>query len=230
MTNRAIPPMLFCVWKPRGPSSNQILNIIRREAGTWHVGHAGTLDPLAEGILVVGIGREATKRLHEAAGAEKEYEVKIKLGEESTTDDAEGEKHPVVNETWEMQHGNFPIQTDIEGVLEKFNGGYMQTPPMYSAIKIKGERAYRLARSGKEPKLEARFVEIKSIEILAYAWPYLSLRVVTGPGVYIRSLARDIGRMLRVGGYVTELIRTRVGNFTKDACVKITIAKSGETR
>lgn len=191
-----------------------MLNDIRRQAGTRHVGHAGTLDPLAEGILVVGIGREATKRLHEAAGAEKEYEVKIKLGEESTTDDAEGEKHAVA-----FDHK--PSPEEVAQAAGTFAQGYMQTPPIYSALKVKGDRAYRLARSGKTPKLEPRFAEIKRLEVLSYEWPHLSLRVVTGPGVYIRAIARDIGRVLKTGGYVEELVRTRVGEFTKDKCEDI---------
>lgn len=206
--------MLFAVYKPKGPTSNAVLNTIRRIAGTKKVGHAGTLDPLAEGVLVVGIGREATRTLSEAVAKEKEYLAEILLGATSSTDDAEGvlTRHIAQRE---------PTQTEINTAVRLFESDYMQTPPIYSALKVKGKEAYKLARSGKDVVLEPRRAEIKEIEILDYKWPKLKLRVVTGPGVYIRALARDIGEKLGTGAYLAGLVRTRVGDYTLDKAIRM---------
>ncbi|MFA6296776.1 MAG: tRNA pseudouridine(55) synthase TruB [Patescibacteria group bacterium] len=198
---------IFAVNKPKGPTSNDIVQIIKRENRGEKVGHAGTLDPLASGVLVIAVGREATRKISEQVKKEKEYIAKIKLGQNSTTDDEEGEKE---NIEVKVQ----PNLDDIKKVLPKFVGKIMQTPPIYSAIKLKGKEAYKYARAGKEIKLEKREVDIKDIKVLGYSWPILEINVVTGPGVYIRSLARDIGRELGCGGYLADLQRTRVGDFT----------------
>lgn len=205
---------IFAVWKPKGPSSAQFLDLIKKKLRIRKVGHAGTLDPLASGILIVGVGRAATSRLHMAVGAEKEYVVKIKLGATSSTDDEEGKKT-------KKDVKAFPHLQRVERCLKDFVGNIDQTPPVYSAIKINGTPAYKLARMGKKIELRSRKVKIYSIEILSYEWPHLALKVVTGPGVYIRSLARDIGAALGVGGYVTELTRTRVGEFTRDGVMVV---------
>ncbi|PIR92998.1 tRNA pseudouridine(55) synthase TruB [Candidatus Falkowbacteria bacterium CG10_big_fil_rev_8_21_14_0_10_43_10] len=206
---------IFAVYKPKGPTSRQVLNQIQKITRSRKVGHAGTLDPLAEGVLVVGIGREATKQLATAVQKEKEYLAKIRLGMISSTDDEEGIKK------YEGT-GQCPVRTEnIEKVIKKFVGKIMQTPPVYSAVKIKGREAYKRARKGEEVKMRPRAVEIKKIEILKYKWPYLEIKVVTGPGVYIRSLARDIGRELKTGGYLAGLIRTRVGEFDIKKAVEI---------
>ena len=205
---------IFAIYKPKGPTSNDILKKIRRITDIKKVGHAGTLDPLARGILVVGIEREATKQLNNIVKKEKEYLAVIKLGIESTTDDEEGEKKILeINDT--------PSTNQVEKVVKNFQGEIMQTPPIFSAIKIKGQEAYKLARQGNTVTLKPRKVEIKKIEILDYQWPYLKLKVITGPGVYIRSLARDIGRKLKTGGYLFDLERTRVGDFSIKNSVKI---------
>ncbi len=198
----------FAIYKPKGPTSNDILEELRRITKIKKIGHAGTLDPLARGVLVVGIGREATRKLADLVKGEKEYLATIRLGVESTTDDEEGEKREVKVE-------GIPSLKDVEEVLSKFKGEILQTPPTFSAVKVKGKEAYKLARRGETPKLKPRKVEIKEIKILRYEWPNLKLRVVTGPGAYIRALARDIGRKLSTGGYLTELERIRVGTFTK---------------
>jgi len=205
---------IFAIYKPKGPTSNDVLKKIRRITGIKKVGHAGTLDPLARGILVVGIEREATKQLNNIVKKEKEYLATIKLGIESTTDDEEGEKKI-------LEINNPPLTNQVEKVVKNFQGEIMQTPPIFSAIKVKGQEAYKLARQGKDVTLKPRKVEIKKIEILDYQWPYLKLKVVTGPGVYIRSLARDIGRRLKTGGYIFDLERTRVGDFSIKNSVKI---------
>ncbi|MDO8516435.1 MAG: tRNA pseudouridine(55) synthase TruB [bacterium] len=201
---------IFAIWKPKGPTSNAVLNDIRRIVGRKEkVGHAGTLDPLAEGILVVAIGREATKQLAEAVKKEKEYIAKIHLGATSSTDDEEGEKTGYeVNKP--------PNKQEVRDAVVRFVGDIMQTPPIYSAIKIEGKEAYKYARKGEPVTMKPRSAHVESIEVQEYAWPYLTLRVVTGPGVYIRSLARDIGEYLKVGGYLAGLTRTRVGEFRKE--------------
>lgn len=214
MEKNELKNKIFAVYKPKGPTSHDIVDKVRKLTGEKTVGHAGTLDPLASGILVVGVGREATKRLHEAVGAEKEYIADIIFGAESTTDDAEGEKTPIVS-TAE------PSEAQIKAALQNFKGEIMQLPPQYSALKVGGKTAYSLARKGKVAPLEPRKVLIKEIEILEYRWPHLKIRVITGPGVYIRALARDLGRTLKVGGYLSDLERTRVGEFTKENCFSI---------
>lgn len=200
---------IFAVYKPKGPTSHDIIDFIRRLTRIKKVGHAGTLDPLAKGVLVIAVTREGTKQLTDLIKNEKEYIADIKLGETSNTDDDEGEKTAT--------EGAEPVsREDIEEVLPQFQGDIMQTPPIYSALKIKGQNAYKLARKGKKIEMEARPVVIKEIEILEYEWPMLKIRTVTGSGVYIRSLARDIGQALGVGGYLAGLERTRVGAFTKE--------------
>jgi len=205
---------LFAVWKPKGPTSNDILNKIRRACNTKKVGHAGTLDPLASGILVVGIGRNATKQLGTAMQDEKEYIATIYLGANSSTDDDEGEK-TIISPLSKLEENQ--IQTE----LKNFTGKIMQTPPIYSAIKIAGKSAYKYAREGKEIELSPREVEVKSIEILSFEWPRLKLRIGTGKGVYIRSIARDLGSKLKTGGYLSDLVRTRVGNFTERNAISL---------
>ena len=203
MTNR------FAIWKPVGPTSHDVVNAVRRATGERRVGHGGTLDPLAEGVLVIAVGREATKELSTIVAKEKEYETTITLGATTTTYDAEGEKTKV-------NVSSPPTQETIESALKKFIGDIKQTPPPFSAIKVSGTPAYKLARAGKNADLKPRSVNIKNIEILSYKWPELTLRVTTGPGVYIRSIAHDLGTALGTGGYISKLTRTRVGEYTRE--------------
>jgi len=208
---------IFGVYKPKGPTSNYVVQKIKRVTGQ-KVGHAGTLDPLAKGILVVGVGREATKQLSTYVQKEKEYLATIKLGYTSTTDDAEGEKTKV-------EFKAKPTKKDVENAVKKFKGKISQVPPIFSAIKIDGKEAYKHARKGKKVKMNAREVEIKKLKIKSYKWPNLKISVTTGPGTYIRSLARDIGESLKTGGYLSDLERTRVGTFTKKNAKTITQIK-----
>ncbi|MBN1778903.1 MAG: tRNA pseudouridine(55) synthase TruB [Candidatus Buchananbacteria bacterium] len=196
---------IIAINKPVGPTSNDIVQQVKKITGQ-KVGHAGTLDPLASGVLVLGIGREATKKLSEVVKKEKEYVAEIFLGANSTTDDQEGEKTIV-------EAKNQPTEEQIVLILKEFVGQIQQTPPVYSAIKIKGQEAYKLARKGRSVDLKSRPVEIKQIELLKYNYPLLKIKVVSGPGVYIRSLARDIGKKLGSGGYLFSLVRTRVGQY-----------------
>ncbi|MBI4434927.1 tRNA pseudouridine(55) synthase TruB [Candidatus Uhrbacteria bacterium] len=210
-------PTILAIWKPKGPTSHDVVDAVRRITGERRVGHAGTLDPAAEGVLVIGIGREATKHLANEVAKEKEYVATIRLGAESTTDDSEGEITPPPSHSPSHREGEKVGvgRSAIERVLPHFVGHISQVPPAYSAVKLKGTPAYKLARRGRVPELKPRTVEIKEIELLESNGALLTLRVVCGPGTYIRSLARDIGHALGVGGYLTNLTRTRVGTYTK---------------
>lgn len=201
---------IFAVYKPKGISSFAMVARVRRFFGVKKVGHAGILDPLARGVLVIGVGREATRRLSLEVAKEKEYVAELTLGQTSTTDDAEGEKVFVSDDQ--------PDNKEIENILPQFTGEIMQIPPKFSAIKVGGRRAYKMARAGEEVELKARPALIKEIELLSYKYPILRIRVVTGPGVYIRSLARDIGQKLGIGAYMSELERIRVGEFKVEDC------------
>jgi tRNA pseudouridine55 synthase len=205
---------IIAVYKPKGPTSFDIISKLRRLTGVKKIGHAGTLDPLASGVLVVGIGREATKKLHEIVESGKEYLATVRFGAESTTDDEAGEK-TIVKSAKKLTRG------DVKKALEKFYGKIMQMPPDFSAIKIKGRRAYDIARKGERPKLKKREVEVKEIRILKYRWPDLKIKIVSGPGFYVRSLARDLGRKLKVGGYLSALERTHVGQFKKSGAIRL---------
>jgi len=198
---------IFAVNKPLGMTSHDVVDLVRKKTGVKRVGHGGTLDPLASGVLVIAVGRENTKRLNEFVKGEKEYVAEIKLGFDSTTDDEEGEKIEVNTKIK-------PTLEEIEQTLKQFVGKIKQTPPLYSSIKIAGKEAYKYARKGKTVELKVREVEIKEIRLLLYKYPVIKLNVTTGPGVYIRSLARDIGKSLSTGGYLKSLVRTRVNNFT----------------
>ena len=203
---------VFAVWKPKGPTSHDVVDAVRRATGERRVGHAGTLDPLAEGVLVIATGK-STKLLASLVGKEKEYLATVELGQRSETDDAEGRKTPVLVVVR-------PKRADILKTLPHFVGDIEQVPPAYSAVKSAGRRAYQLARAGRKPELKPRKVSVRSMKLISYKCPYLKLRITTGPGVYVRSLARDIGQALGTGGYVAALERVRVGDFTKRACVK----------
>lgn len=191
--------------KPLGMTSFGVVERIRRWTGCRKVGHAGTLDPLATGVLLVCTGR-ATKRVSEFMDLEKEYEGVVELGKVTDTDDTEGkivEEHPVPDFSKE----------DIESSLNSFRGTIDQIPPMYSALKKNGQRLYKLARRGKEVPRQPRSVTIHEITLLNWMCPELSIRVRCSRGTYIRALARDIGNKLGAGGYLKTLRRTRIGQF-----------------
>ncbi len=210
---------IIVVDKPLNLTSMNVCSIVRGrlKAGgapkRVKVGHGGTLDPLASGVLVVLIGK-ATKMCDEVMAGVKGYLTTVDLSQVSTTDDLEGEKTEMVPET-------IPTLVDVESACAKWVGDVMQAPPPYSAIKVNGQRAYALARKGEEVVLPARPIRIDSIEIVSYDWPMLTIDVVCGKGTYIRSLGRDIGRELGAGGMLTALRRTRVGRFTLDQAVTL---------
>lgn len=203
---------IIAVYKPAGMSSHDVVNRVRHASGIRTVGHAGTLDPLARGVLVIGVGRTATRQLAIIVQHEKEYRTIVRLGVTSSTDDEEGEKTTHVVDA-------IPTHESVLTTMHGFIGMIMQVPPIYSALKIKGKPAYAYAREGKNVEMKPRPVFIKEIEVLSYEYPDICLRVVTGAGVYIRSLARDIGVALGTGAYMADLERTRVGEYTKEQCV-----------
>lgn len=169
------------------------------------VGHTGTLDPLATGLLVILVGKEYTRQAQSLTKLDKTYEVTMKLGETSTTGDEEGAKTTVEVREY--------AQEEIEAVLERFVGDTMQVPPVFSAMKIDGKRAYKLAREGKKVDLEARPIHIESIELTDYTYPHIQFTAKVGSGTYIRSLVEDIGTSLDTGAYMTDLRRTKVGKY-----------------
>jgi tRNA pseudouridine55 synthase len=171
------------------------------------IGHAGTLDPFATGLLVLGVGK-GTKKLTALVGVDKEYFATIRLGATSDTFDKEG---VIVEQSASKE----PTRDEIESALNKFRGGYDQLAPLHSAKKIGGKKLYDLARAGKatEEMRPMKHVKIDAIDIVEYNWPDLKIDVKCGSGTYIRSLADDIGRELGVGGYCVELRRTKVGDF-----------------
>lgn len=177
------------------------------------VGHAGTLDPLATGVLILCTGR-CTKQIEELQGHTKEYVATLQFGATTASYDREHE----VNATFPTAHITRQL---IDEVLPRFVGDIEQVPPSYSACKIEGERAYKMRRNGEEVKLKPKRIHIDEIEVLGFdaEEKQLTIRVVCGKGTYIRALARDIGRALQSGAYLTSLRRTRVGDYKVENCI-----------
>ncbi|MCZ8123716.1 MAG: tRNA pseudouridine(55) synthase TruB [Magnetospirillum sp.] len=199
--------------KPVGPSSTQALGRVRRVFEAAKAGHGGTLDPLASGVLPIALG-EATKLIPFAMDGAKTYEFAVRWGTATTTDDTEG--------TVTATSPHRPAEPAIRAVLTQFEGEIEQIPPVFSAIKVAGERAYDLARAGEEVTLEARKVLIYKLEFLdSPDRDTARLRVVCGKGTYVRSLARDLARLLDTVGHVVELRRTRVGKFTAESAISL---------
>jgi len=194
--------------KPLGMTSTQAVGKVRWIFGAQKAGHAGTLDPLATGILPIALG-DATKTMPYLVEAKKAYEVEIKWGERTDTLDAEGDVVAVSDVR--------PTRQDITDILPEFTGEISQIPPAYSAIKIDGKRAYDLARAGETLEMKPRLVQIDGLEILKVNKDSAIIRVDCGKGTYIRSLARDMGLALGTEGSVKNLRRTGVGAFTEDA-------------
>lgn len=212
---------IIAVNKPYGMSSfgalARVRYLISRRMGVKRVktGHAGTLDPLATGVLILCTGR-ATKRIEELQAHSKEYTATLQLGATTPSYDME---HPV-DATFPTSH---ITRESIENVLARFVGDIEQVPPSYSACKINGNRAYELKRKGKDVELTPKNIHIDSIELTDFdeETMRMSIRVNCGKGTYIRALARDIGRALGSGAYLTTLCRTRVGEFTIDRCLDL---------
>lgn len=193
--------------KPSGWTSFDVVKKIRNLARVKKVGHAGTLDPFATGVLVVCTGK-ATKKINEFVDASKEYVGEVFLGAETDSYDVTG-KIVAENKTVPA-----PNHEQVEKALDGFCGEILQIPPMFSALKVNGKRLYKYAREGKEIDRKARKVTVHSLQILNYDFPLLQLKISCSKGTYIRSIAYDLGRVLGTGGYLQSLIRTRVGEFS----------------
>ncbi len=181
--------------------------IVRSRAKRAKTGHAGTLDPLATGVLVLALGKKATRNLDRFMATDKRYVTTIDLSAFTATDDAEGERR-------EVTVTSPPALEHIHETVGRFVGRIMQRPPVYSAIKVGGRRAYDLSRRGVDVEIRERPVLIHDIRVVGYDWPMLQIEVHCAKGTYIRSLARDLGEALGTGGYCQELRRTAVGPFT----------------
>ncbi|QQG47861.1 MAG: tRNA pseudouridine(55) synthase TruB [Candidatus Woesebacteria bacterium] len=199
--------MILLVDKSKGMTSHDVVNQIRKITGERRVGHAGTLDPNATGLLIVAVGRVDTKKLGEITKfTQKEYLAEIFLGEERDTDDIEG-KITFKNDQI------IPAINKINKVIKKFSGEIEQIPPSYSAIKLKGSKSYELARAGKKSELTPRKVTIFKSELIEYEYPILKIKFTVSSGTYIRALARDMGRALGCGAYLKNLRRTKIGDY-----------------
>lgn len=202
------------LYKPAGITSMEALRRVKRITGQRKkVGHAGTIDPLAEGVLPVCFG-QATRLMEQVVSGWKRYRMTMRLGAVSTTYDAEGDITEIANP-------EFLTRDEIAAALAGFVGRIEQVPPMYSAIKVDGRRLYELARSGKEIRRAPRQVEVSAINIDEIALPHLRLTVDCGRGTYLRSIAHDLGEALGCGGYVTQLSRLSCGRFKAESSVTL---------
>ncbi|MDA7977797.1 MAG: tRNA pseudouridine(55) synthase TruB [Pirellulales bacterium] len=204
--------------KPEGWTSRDAVNVVQRLVRPAKAGHAGTLDPLATGVLVVAIGR-ATRLIEYAQRGVKRYRGEFLLGRTSNTEDIEGD---IV----ELDNPPRPTQTEIASAAENFQGTIQQRPPAFSALKVSGKRAYQLARSGKPVELEARTVQIYELTLLTLEYPKMVLEIVCGSGTYVRSLGRDLAASLGTGAVMSSLTRLAVGPFKlKDAFEPATLSE-----
>jgi len=198
--------------KPSGITSRDAVDHAQHWFPKVRLGHAGTLDPAATGVLVLGVGPAATRLIEYVQQQEKVYRSTFVLGATSTTDDGDGNVTP-------QPLAIPPDQVAVETALRQFVGRFSQTPPAYSAALVQGQRAYSKARRGEEVVLAPRPVEVYRIDLLRYDYPQLDVEILCGKGTYIRSIARDLGAALQTGGYVSQLRRTRVGGFTMELVV-----------
>lgn len=207
--------------KPAGITSFGVIARLRRITGVRRMGHAGTLDPFATGLLIVGVGRGATKRLGESLGKDKTYEAVAVLGATSTTQDKDGEISPLVTGTDASAAAALPTEEQIRAALPRFTGTLQQMPPMFSAKKIAGRRLYELAREGVEVERKPNEITVHEFALLAYQPPRATLRARVSKGTYIRTLAHDLGRALGCGAYLEELRRTASGDLRVEDAVKL---------
>lgn len=205
----SLPEGLYPLYKRKGPTSRAFMNEFRDMNSIPRdvkLGYAGTLDPLAEGILVIGVGRKYTKQLQAETDSDKSYRATIYLNGKTDSGDADGPVHRVYPK-------DIPTDEQVSQVCAQMEGDQMQVPSAYSAKKIDGTRAYDLVRSGLSPELRACPITIHSIEIIEYEYPVLKIEVNCSKGTFIRVLAQQIGDHLTGGGYLTELIRVMSGEY-----------------
>jgi tRNA pseudouridine55 synthase len=190
---------------------NIVANCEDKKPKNIKVGHTGTLDPFATGLLLILVGKEYTRRASELSKLNKVYDLTLRLGKISSTGDTEGELNPV--------SGLQPKIDELTAAIAKFTGQIEQIPPIYSAIKINGQRAYKLARSGQEVVMPPRQVFIHKLELISYNYPDANLKAEVSSGTYIRSLVEDIGKQLGVGAYTLSLRRTKIGQYNLSQAV-----------
>jgi tRNA pseudouridine55 synthase len=200
--------------KPVGPTSFGVIARLRRITGVKKIGHAGTLDPFASGLLICAIGRAATKRLDTFVKASKEYEADVFLGKTTDTFDREGK-------TIGEYAGKKIAKKKIKEAVFSFLGKQQQIPPMFSAKKINGQKLYDLARKGIEVERQPNDIEIISLKILRNAWPELKFRIGCTSGTYIRTIAHDLGVKLGCGAHLIGLRRTKIGHYTVKKSVRL---------
>lgn len=203
------------IYKPRGTGSTKVVNHIKRLLPKEvRIGHAGTLDAFATGVLLVLVGRQATRLCETLMNQPKQYHATIRFGATTPTDDPESSPRPVIG-------ASAPSQEKILHTLASQTGLIQQIPPAFSALKIKGKRASDRLRQGERIELSPRPVRIDQIDLIRYEWPDLEIRVDCGRGTYIRSIARDVGQLLGVGGYLIQLERSRVGPFMAEDSIRL---------
>ena len=204
---------LLLINKPLRWTSFDVVHKLRHKLGIKKIGHAGTLDPLATGLLIICTGK-LTKQIEQYQGMQKEYTGKFTIGQTTASYDLETQVSQAVN----FSH---LTESDINNAARSLTGTIQQVPPLHSAIKVDGKRAYLLARKGKEIELMAREVNIYEFEITKISLPEVSFKILCSKGTYIRSLARDFGQILGVGAYLSELCRTRIGDFKLEDALTI---------
>ena len=212
---------VLVVAKPAGPTSHDVVALVRRLAGTRRIGHGGTLDPFASGVLPLVLGG-ATRLVEYHLADDKRYRATICFGATSTTDDLDGELSPI--------DAPAPTREAVTAALSGFLGRQLQRPPAYSAIQIGGRRAYAIARAGEAPELPPREVELKSLELVEWddrdpARPIAVVDVTCSAGTYVRALARDLGERLGSGAYLGALVRTASGPFTLDGAISLDVLR-----
>lgn len=202
---------VLAVNKPTGKTSFSLIHALRKLTKIQKIGHAGTLDPFASGVMILLIGREYTRKSQEYMQDDKEYHTIFQLGIETDSYDCTGKQLATSDK--------IPTKTEIDEILQKhFQGTVEQIPPMFSAKKVAGKKLYLLARQGKEIERKAATISLKTT-LLSYDYPYLTLSITCSKGTYIRSIAHDLGIMLQTGAHVLQLTRTRSGSYTIDECI-----------
>lgn len=201
---------LLLVDKPKGVTSHDVVDVVRRGLATRKVGHAGTLDPMATGLLLIGVGR-ATRLLRFLGGLPKTYEGSMRLGIETTTLDADGD---VVRET-----GVDVTDAQVGAVMRALVGEWLQPPPAYSAVKVGGRKLYEAAREGERLEAEPRPIRVDAFDLLSYEAPNVTFRVTCSGGTYVRVLASDVGAALSCGAHLIALRRTAIGPYSVDDAV-----------
>ncbi|MBI5134805.1 tRNA pseudouridine(55) synthase TruB [Candidatus Uhrbacteria bacterium] len=213
MLSQSIPSGFLLIEKPAGITSHDVIDQLRRVTGVQRIGHSGTLDPFATGLLIVGIGREATREIDRFLKMDKQYRATLYLGATSDTGDKTG---TIISNLGPSQYS--PTENIIQEVLKRFTGDISQVPPMHSAKKVGGKKLYELARRGKTIERRPVSISISNLALVSYTPPLLTIDIACSSGTYIRTLSEDIGNALGCGAYCQELQRTAIGPYRlKDA-------------